>query len=415
MHGKPGTGKGGQVTNEEFEARKRSAGRALKAPGFLRAAALALAALVLPAAGALAQAPATQKDAAALGRSLAAAFNERSVDAFIKVVDADSFSRIVLTDLGLGAADQEALRKRLPLSVRKNAEMSMRAIAQNEGTARYLRTGVEGGKPYAVVRLDMGDQGVDYIKYYASSPRAVDDWYIFTAASLFSSAVRFNLATIFKSESVLFRLFGVPSVSPRDARAFIEVRESLAKNDYAGAFKALEKFPRDYRKSRQWAIMRVTYGAHAGEENYRRALRHLAAAYGGDADLQLTLIDHYFYEKQFDRALDAVAALERAVGGEDASTNGLRGNLLTALERSGEAEAACRRGIALEPDFKPSYWCLISLATGRNDGKLAVGALMAYEKAFDVHFDPAELAQQEGYEDISKTREFVAWARARRP
>lgn len=398
------------MMNQELKARNKS-GRSLRA----RAAALALLpAMLLQAACALAEAPATQKDAAALGRSLAAAFNERSVDAFVKVVDVDAFSRIVLSDLGLGKADHEALRTRLPLSVRKNAEMSMRAIAQNEGTAKYLRAGVEGGRAYALVRLDMGDQGVDYIKYYASSPRAVDDWYIFTAASLFSSAVRFNLATIFKSESVLFRLFGVRSVSARDTGAFIEVRDSLAKDDYGGAFKALEKFPEDYRKSRQWALMRVTYGGRAGGESYRQALRHLAAAFGTDADLQLALIDHYFYEKQFDRALAAVAALEGAVGGEDASTNGLKGNLLAALKRSGEAEAACRRGIALEADFKPAYWCLISVAIERNDGKLAVGALTAYEKAFGVHFDPAELAQQEGYEDIGKTREYAAWAKARR-
>lgn len=371
---------------------------------------VAVALLLVPAS---VMAKATKEDAAELGRSLAAAFNERSVDDFMKVVDVDGFSEIVLHDLGLGAADHEALRKRLPVSVRKNAEMSMRTIARHEGTAKYLRAGVEGGRPYALVRLDMGDEGVDYIKYYASSPHGVEDWYIFTAASLFSSAVRFNLATIFKSESVLFRLFGVRSVSARDTKAFLEVRDSLAKDDYGGAFKALEKFPEDYRKSRQWALMRVTYGGRAGEESYRQALRHLAARFGADADLQLALIDHYFFEKQFDRALAAVTALEGAVGGEDASTSGLKGNLFAALKRSGDAEAACRRGIALEADFKPVYWCLVSVALERNDGKLAVAALTAYEKAFGVHFDPTQLAQQEGYQAIGKTREFTAWAKAR--
>jgi hypothetical protein len=362
---------------------------------------------------AVALAKATQKDAAALGRTIAEAFNERSVEAFMKAVDVDAFGHIVLDDLNLGVADREGIRKRLPASVRKMAETSMRAIGKNEGSAKYLRAGLEEGRAYALVRLDLGDQGVDYLKYYASSPRAVEDWYIFTAASLYSGAVRFNLASIFRSESVLLKLFRIPSVSPRDTRAFIEVRDRLVKEDYAGAFKALEKFPEDYRNSRQWALMRVTYGGRAGDEVYRGALRHLASRFGADADLQLLLIDHYFYEKQLDRALAAVAALERAVGGEDGSTNGLRGNLLTALKRSSEAEAACRRGIALEADFKPAYWCLVSVAIERNDGRLAVDALSAYEKAFGVHFDPALLAHQEGYESIGKTREFAAWAKAR--
>jgi hypothetical protein len=368
-----------------------------------------LALLLVPA---VALGKATEKDAAALGRSVAQAFNQRSVDAFMKVVDVDAFGHIVLDDLDLGAADREGIRRRLPASVRKMAETSMRAIGQNEGSAKYLRAGLEDGRAYALVRLDLGDQGVDYIKYYASSPRAVEDWYIFTAASLYSGAVRFNLASIFRSESALLKLFRIPYVSPRDTRAFIEVRDSLVKQDYAGAYKALEKFPEDYRNSRQWALMRVTYGGRAGDDVYRSALRHLASRFGADADLQLLLIDHYFYENRFERALAAVAALERAVGGEDASTNGLRGNLLTALKRSRDAEAACRRGIALEADFKPAYWCLVSVALERNDGRLAVEALTAYEKAFGVSFDVARLAQQEGYERIGKTREFAAWARA---
>ena len=375
----------------------------------LRAAAVAL---LLPAC-ALAK-PATQADAAALGRALAEAFNERNVEGFMDVVDVEAFGEIVLRDLGLAAKDEQAIRKRLPLSVRKMAENGMRAIDKSEGTARFMRAGVEGSRAFALIRLDLGDQGTDYIKYYAASADAVEDWYIFTAASLYSSAVRFNLATLFKSESVLLKVLGLPSLSARDTRAFLAVRDSLAKDDYAGAYKALESFPEDYRSSRQWAIMRVTYGARAGDENYRHALSHLAARFGADAELQLLLIDHYFYEKRFGRALEAVTALEQAVGGEDASTNGLKGNLLTALRRPREAEAACRRGIELEGDFKPAYWCVVSAAIERNDGKAVVDALSAYEKAFGVRFDAAKLAQQEPYQAVSKTREFAAWARARK-
>jgi hypothetical protein len=358
----------------------------------------------------LAQAAPTPDQTAALGRSLAEALNARSVDAFMAKVDVEAFSDIVLHDLDVGAGGREGIRERMPDAVRRMAETSMRAIEEGAGKAKYLRSGIEGGKPYALVRLDLGDEGVDYVKYYAASPRAVDDWYVFTAASRYSTSVRFNLATIFKSESVLLKLFGLPPLPARDTRAFVQVRDFLAKGDYAGAFRALEKFPEDYRKSRQWAVMRVTYGGRAGEEAYRQALRHLAARFGEDAELQLLLIDHYFYENQFGKALAGVAALEQAVGGEDASTNRLKGGLLTALKRPKEAEAACRRGIALESDYSSAYWCLVSLALERNDGKLAVEALTQYERAFNVRFDPAQLAQQQAYGKISQTPEFSAWA-----
>jgi hypothetical protein len=265
-----------------------------------------------------------------------------------------------------------------------------------------------------LVRIDMGEGGVDYIRYFLSPRHAVEDWYIYTAAALFSAQVRFNLAAMLKSDSILSALFGTRSLSRSELKPFSDMRQHLANDDYAAAYRALEAFPESYRKSRQWALMRVTYGGRAGDESYRAALRHLAAGFGGDSDLQLILIDHYFFENQLDKSLAAIAALEAAVGGEDASTSSLRGNLLSEMKRYPAATQACRRAIALEPEFKQGYWCLISVGTSSNDGKLAVEGLTAYEKAFAVHLDPDSLAAEEAYKHISRTREFTAWAKARK-
>lgn len=375
----------------------------------LLAALLALA----PLTGAPAQAVG-EKDAAELGRNIAQAFNKRDAAAFMKMMDVDAFGHIVLDDLGLAAADSDAIRKRLPVSVRSNIDISMRAIDKNQGTAKFVRAGSQDGKAFALVRMDLGDQGVDYVRYYASSPRAVSDWYVFTAASLFSTQVRFNLVTIFKNDSMLYRLFGMNALTAADAKPFAELREHVQKQDYASAYRALEKFPESYRKSRQWALMRVTYGGRTNDDAYRDALRYLAEHFGSEPELQLVLLDHYFYEKRYDRALAAVDQLERAIGGEDGSSNSLRGNLFTAWKRHDEAAKACRRAMAIEPDYKQAYWCLVTVALERNDGKLAVEGLTAYEKAFGVRFDPARLAEQESYKEISRTREFADWAKAHR-
>lgn len=289
----------------------------------------------------------------------------------------------------------------------------MRALDKNKGSAKFLRGGVEEGRPYALLRLDLSE-GVDYVKYFVSSSRGVEDWYVYTSAALFSTSARFNLATMLKNDSLLYSLFGVRSVGSADVKPFVELRKHLAAGDFAAAYRALEGFPEGYRKSRQWAVMRVTYSGYAGEESYRAALRHLARHFGGDADLQLILIDHYFFEKQYERVLAAIAALERAVGGEDASSSNLRGTVLTTMRRHDDAAKACRRGMALEPDYKQAYWCLVGVGLDRNDGKLAVEGLTAYEKAFNAVFDPDQLARQDGYKEIARTPEFAAWAKARK-
>ena len=374
--------------------------------------AAALAALPCSAATA-ADAPA-RKNAVAVGEALAAAINARDTDAFMRNVDTGALVRIVIKDFSLGENDAAALRQQLPTSVRAGLSTSMRALTQNKASARFMRDATEDGRVYALVRVDMADGGVDYVKYFLSPRHAVEDWYVYTAAALYSTQVRFNLATMLKNDSLLANLFGLRLLSRSDLKPFTDMRRHLAADDYAAAFRALENFPEGYRKSRQWALMRVTYGAQAGDDSYRAALSHLAANFGGDSDLQLILIDHYFFEKRFDRALAAVAGLEQAVGGEDASTGSLRGNLLTEMKRYPDAAKACRRAIAAEPDFKRGYWCLVTVGTSSNDAKLAVEGLTAYEKAFSVSFDPDKLVELDAYKDIARSREFAAWAKARK-
>ncbi len=257
------------------------------------------------------------------------------------------------------------------------------------------------------------DGGVDYARYFLSA-RGVEDWYTYATATLFSSAVRFNLATMLKSDSLLFGLLGMRSVTANDIKPFTELRKHLTAGDFPAAYRTLEEFPEAYRKSRQWALMRVTYGGRTGDEQYRAALRHLAASFGGDADLQLILVDHYFFEKQFDRALAGIASLERSVGGEDGSSSSLRGNVLTTMKRYPDAEAACRRAIALERDFRQAYWCLVTVGLESGNAKLTVDGLSAYEKAFDEQIDATALAKQEAYKSFARTPEFARWAKAKK-
>jgi hypothetical protein len=84
------------------------------------------------------------------------------------------------------------------------------------------------------------------------------------------------------------------------------------------------------------------------------------------------------------------------------------------LKRYPDAAQACRRAIAAEPDFKHGYWCLVTVGTSSNDGKLAVEGLTAYEKAFEVSFNPDKVAAQDVYRNVARTPEFAAWAKSRK-
>jgi hypothetical protein len=45
---------------------------------------------------------------------------------------------------------------------------------------------------------------------------------------------------------------------------------------------------------------------------------------------------------------------------------------------------------------------------------VALAGLSAYEKAFDMEFDPEKLAQLDEYRELGRTPEFAAWVKSRR-
>jgi hypothetical protein len=355
-----------------------------------------------------------QADVAATGEAMAAALNKRDVEAVLQLLDVEAVTRRVLKDLALSASDREAVSRGLPKGLRDNIALGLRNLEASKGSARFLRSGVRDGQRFALVRYDLGDQGIDYVEYHVGPSRKVEDWYVHSMATLYSTSARFGLATVMKTDSLLFGLFGARLMTDADIKPFTDLRTRLQAQDFAGAYRALEDFPEGFRKSRQWALMRVTYGGRIDEATHRATLRHLAQNFGKDADLQFMLIDHYFFEQQFDRALESLSALERVIGGEDAASANLRGNVLIAAKRFDDAAKACRRGMALESDHKPAYWCLVTVGIATKSGKIAVEGLKAFEKAFDTEFDLDKLGALEQYREIGRTPEFAAWKKSRR-
>lgn len=353
-------------------------------------------------------------DPAANGEAIAAAINKRDLDAVLATIDVEAVSKLVLKDLALKDADRDALRKGLPRGLRNNLGIGMKSIEASKGTARYVRAGMRGAKPYALVRMDLGDEGTDYVEYFLTPAGKVEDWYVHSMASLYSTSARLSLATLFKTESMLYGLFGSRITSEADVKPFTELRVNLQAQDYAAAYRTLERFPEGFRNTRQWALMRVTYGARIDDETHRAALRHLAANFAADPELQFIFIDHHLFEEQFDRALGSVTALERAIGGEDGATANMRGTILASARRFDAAAAACRRGMALEPDHKPAYWCLVNVGIATKSPKLAIEGLKAYERAFNIEFNLDKLAALEPYHELARTSDFAAWKKSRR-
>jgi predicted Zn-dependent protease len=224
--------------------------------------------------------------------------------------------------------------------------------------------------------------------------------------------MRLAVSAMLDKGSMLASLFGVRSVDGQEVERFRAFSRHLAASDLPRAYQALEGLPEDYKRTKDWAMLRASIASY-DEAAYRSSLEHLAKNFADDSSVQFMLIDHYFYQQRFDQAYKAVTAFEAHVG-EDGVTNFLKCSCLLGWKRYDDAVAACQRATAVEPDFKSGYWGLITAGIESGNAKVTLAALSAYEKAFEVSFDPDVLAKTDPYRSIAGTPEFAAWARQRR-
>ena len=118
--------------------------------------------MVLMAAGLL-LASLARADVAATGEAIAAALNERDVQATLRLIDADAVGRAVIKDMGLSAGDRETVLRAFPNALRTNIDLGIRTIDGSKGSARYLRAGQRNGRPYALF-VSAGSDGANAVR-----------------------------------------------------------------------------------------------------------------------------------------------------------------------------------------------------------------------------------------------------------
>jgi tetratricopeptide (TPR) repeat protein len=365
--------------------------------------------LLLHCAGAFARATPEE-----IGQQVARAVNDQNAQILIELIDVGALARGAARDLDLTPQQAAKLEEGMRGGLRANIEAGLRNFAAKQGSAKFIRTGKHAGRTYALVRVefDAGEGGYEYLEYYVTPAGQISDWYAHTRGALATESMRIAISSMLDKDSMLTTLFGLQSVDAKDVARFRAFSQLMAKGDYPGAYRALETLPESYRKSKDWAMLRTSL-AGFDEATYRAALEHLARNFAADPSVQFMLVDHYFYQEQFDRAYEAVVAFEAHVG-EDGATNFLKCSCRLASERYDDAVRACERAIAIEPDFKSAYWGMVNLGIAANRPRVALSGLTAYEQAFGVQFDPDKLAKMESYRQLARTPEYAAWAKQRR-
>src|SRR6185436_19671016 len=186
---------------------------------------------------------ATGRDAAArFGESVARALNDRDDKAFASLIDLHGLAIRSARMLELGASDQESyVRGVETVGMQRMIAGYFQTMNASNGAAQFMR--VTNTTPArALVRLDLGANGFDYLEYVVETrdgrTRAVD-WFQLSSGELISVTMG-GLAQLFSSgdPGLVGRLFNVEKVDQTAVSKLRRIGELQRAGKYAEALVA---------------------------------------------------------------------------------------------------------------------------------------------------------------------------------
>jgi tetratricopeptide (TPR) repeat protein len=149
------------------------------------------------------------------------------------------------------------------------------------------------------------------------------------------------------------------------------------------------------------------------EKIYRKELSIFAQNHGKNPRYAFMLIDHYFYNEQYDLVLDSIDKLLNRYK-KDASLLTMKANTLFMMKEYTKANAAAQLALDFEPEYEDAYWSGVTISLDEKNHKGAISWLKMYESQFDYSFDQDDFENQDLYKDLIASAEFNSWMQSRK-
>jgi hypothetical protein len=347
------------------------------------------------------------------GRSISAALNAGDAKTITRALDKEAILDRALDGITQRGKTVDELRSGLGKGLDQAGALLTRNLSENARTT-FVRARSVNGEHHALMRVDLGDKGLNYMDFVLHKDRTgsvkVIDWYDYAQGQLYTDGVRQLIVLMMPQERTLLeKLLRVKGIDQRAAREVMELARLLREQKYAEWLKTYDGLSKDLKKSRVLLISRVLLAGAVGDDGlYRRALRDVHTYLGDDPTLGLVLIDYYFYEEDYDAAQAALTRLAKYTGG-DAAIDRLRANISLAAGNYSESMTFARSAIGQDRAYEDSYWTLLEASVLAKKYETTVGVLRSLEKDFGYDLNPETVRTMEGYETFADSVAFAKW------
>jgi hypothetical protein len=347
------------------------------------------------------------------GRQIAAALNSGNAKDFALAIDKDALLDRVFDGMSQDEKRVKKIRSELYRALDQVGAVISKNLGEN-GRLTFVRSRSIGSEHRALVRVDLGDQGLNYLDFILHKDKEgtirIIDWHDYAQGQMYTDSLAQALVLLMPDEkSLIEKLLGKGKVDRNAAREMLELSKLARQQKYAEWLKKYNDASDKIKYNRLTLITRAMISSAINDnDQYRLALGDIHKYLGDDPTLSLVLLDYYFYEGDFRTAHMALDRLDKYVGG-DAAIDGLRANIFLTEKKYPSSISFARRAIEQDPGYEGAYWTLLDAGVNAKLYEISVEAIKELEVKFGYTFNPKKLAETEGYEEFAESASFAKW------
>lgn len=164
------------------------------------------------------------------------------------------------------------------------------------------------------------------------------------------------------------------------------------------------------KRKKIYKIANLMITAQLDEAKYTAAITDYEKEFPNDISLFLVSIDGYIMNKNYDKALEAVNNLDKAIGG-DSFLNFFRANIHYLKEEQKEAEALFIEITNEYPNFLEAYDSLLTVYIETNNTTKAIEVLNVMVNDFELPKDVLFDSLKENFPEFYKKEEVINWSK----
>lgn len=275
----------------------------------------------------------------------------------------------------------------------------------------YLGTNT---KDQPILRMDYDSGGHEYIKLILRKTtkgalRIVDFGFASTGALSSTGTANATKYLIKPSESILKRLLGGIDPDQDLISKFKKIAEYRVKGDYEKGYEIIDSFPKELKNQKELILTSINFASGFDDSLYRQKLSTFAELYGDDPAHAFMLIDHYYFQQDWNSAIDAVKVSKKEWA-DDAALNVILIQLQLETGSVDEAVTTAEYARTLEPESEMVYWSSFSAYLSAKKFDNAVEMLDILKETFYYDFTSEEFLQAPENYELVQSKAFKDWA-----